>query len=171
MPESKRVLWGIAALAVVAVVLSGASLVMGRTALPPAAEPPKDRVVWMEAVEYKGSTEVAKLAPPETNPETLGASFEFEWVQPGTKWQVSAYAFSPSTIIVNQGDKVTLRIFGVNGNQHTISIQGYQENPVTLQRGRLIDIQFTADKPGMFRIVCHNHEPGMTGWLIVLPRA
>ena len=171
MPESKGLVWSVAALAVVALVISGFSLVGARPALSPAAEPPKDRVIWMEAVEYKGSTTVDKLVPPETDPITLGATFGFKWVEPNTKWEVSAYAFSPSTIMVNQGDKVTLRIFGVNGDTHTISIQGYKEAPVTLQRGRMLEIQFTADKAGMFQIVCHNHEPAMRGWLIVLPRA
>lgn len=137
------------------------------------AEQPRERIIWMEAVEYKGSTETEKLAPPQNlanNPKALGDAYGFKWVEPEKKWEVSAYAFSPSTIVVNQGDKVTLRIFGINGDLHRIYVEGYAEKVVELNRGRYVDITFTADKPGLFELVCSNHEPAMRGWLIVIPR-
>lgn len=38
-----------------------------------------------------------------------------------------------------------------------------------VNRGQLTMVTFTADKPGVFRIVCDLHRPAMTGTLIVLP--
>jgi len=170
---STIVVLSIVVAAVVAGVISaGISLASApNPQLPPATEPPRERIIWMEAVEYKGATEVQKLAPPTRDPEDVGPAFEFKWVEPNKKWQVSAYAFTPSTVVVNQGDKVTLRIFGVNGNLHKVYVERYSPNIVELNRGRFIDITFTADKAGLFQIVCTNHEPAMRGWLIVLPRA
>jgi plastocyanin len=134
-------------------------------------EPPRERIIWMEAVEFKGSTTVGKLAPPDPKSVTIGPAFGFKWVKEGEEWQVSKYSFNPAVIVVNQGDKVTLRMFGVNGDVHTIIIEHYLPTPQTLNRGRFLDISFTADRPGTFQLICTNHEPGMRGWLIVLPRA
>jgi plastocyanin len=133
-------------------------------------EPPRDRIIWMEAIEPKGSTTVNKLAPPAPESVKIGPAFDFKWVKEGEEWQVSKYSFNPATIVVNQGDKVTLRIFGINGDLHTIILEHYLTTPQTLNRGRFLDISFTADRPGIFQLICTNHEPGMRGWLIVLPR-
>lgn len=105
-----------------------------------------------------------------SNPKALGDAFGFTWVEPQKRWEVSAYAFAPSTIAVNQGDKVTLRIFGINGDLHRLYVEGYAQNVVELNRGRSVDISFSADKEGLFQIVCSNHEPAMRGWLLVVPR-
>lgn len=173
MTTPKGVLTIVATLAVIGIALGTASILGVRASQAAAMEPPKDRLIWMEAVEYKGSTETAKLAPPQnlaTDPKALGPAFGFKWLESDKKWEVSAYAFTPSTVTVNQGDRVTLRIFGVNGDLHKNYIEYYVPNPVDLNRGRSTDITFTADKAGMFQIVCSNHEPAMRGWLIVLPR-
>ena len=173
MVNSKGSLIGVAVIAVVAIILSAAALMGAALPSTQAIEPAKDRVIWMEAVEYKGSTETAKLAPPQnlaTDLASLGPAYGFKWLEPDKKWEVAAYAFTPSTVVVNQGDKVTLRIFGVNGDKHTLYVENYAQNIVELNRGRSIDITFTADKPGLFQYVCSNHEPAMRGWLIVNPR-
>jgi plastocyanin len=174
MVNTKGPLIGVAAVAVVAIVFSAISLTGSLALRPQAVEPVKDRLIWMDAVEYKGATDTAKLAPPSdlsANPMARGDAFGFKWVQdPQKRWEVSAYAFTPSTVVVNQGDRVTLRIFGVNGDLHRIYVEGYAQNVVELNRGRSVDISFTADESGLFQIVCSNHEPAMRGWLAVNPR-
>lgn len=173
MASSNTILAVVGGLAVIGVVLGAASFINAGAAPTNTMEPPQNRLIWMEAVEYKGSTETAKLAPPQnlaSDPKSLGPAFGFKWLEPNTKWEVSAYAFTPSTVVVNQGDKVTLRIFGINGDLHKNYIEYYVPNPVELNRGRSTDITFTANKPGLFQIACSNHEPAMRGWLIVNSR-
>lgn len=168
---SSVVILSIVVAAIVAAVVSAglAAVLVPKPQLPPATEPPKERIIYMLAVEYKGSTEVGKLAPPEKDPKDIGPAYGFKLVD-GEKWEVSAYAFAPSTIVVNQGDRVKLTIFGVNGDKHLIFVERYSEDVKTLNRGRFLDINFVANTPGMFQIVCSNHEPAMRGWLYVLPR-
>ena len=69
---------------------------------------------------------------------------------------------------MNQGDKVTLEILGVNGAEHPTVIEGYDISS-TVKRGELTTVRLTADKPGVFEFRCGVHEPSMVGELIVLP--
>ena len=80
------------------------------------------------------------------------------------------YQFSPATIVVKQGDRVTLEMFGVNGAKHSVHVDKYRPDHVLVKRGEIARIQFTADTPGLFTIHCKEHEPGMEGQLVVLPR-
>ncbi len=125
------------------------------------------RTIHMTAVEYKGSTEVAKEAfPTSTLPE--GGGYLRKAPADG-KWETSTYRWEPGTIVVYQGDEVELRIFGVNGATHPGKIEGYDKS-FAVKRGELTTMKFKADRPGVFRILCDVHSPSMTGTLVVLPR-
>jgi plastocyanin len=78
--------------------------------------------------------------------------------------------FSPATIVVKQGDRVTLEMVGINGAKHSVHVDKYRPDHVMVKRGEITRIQFTADTPGLFTIHCKEHEPGMQGSLVVLPR-
>jgi plastocyanin len=85
------------------------------------------------------------------------------------RWEVSAYLWSPSQIVVNQGDEVTLEFVGINGAAHPTGIQGLGKT-FTLRRGQVTRVEFKADRPGVFPIVCGTHQPSMRGETVVLPR-
>ena len=126
------------------------------------------RTIHMTALEYKGSTEVAKEAfPTSTLPD--GGGYLRKAPADG-KWETSTYRWEPGTIVVYQGDDVELKIFGVNGASHPGVIEGY-EKTFTVKRGDLTTVTFRADKSGVFRILCATHNPSMTGTLVVLPRS
>ncbi|MFZ0890708.1 MAG: cupredoxin domain-containing protein [Candidatus Binataceae bacterium] len=78
----------------------------------------------------------------------------------------------PSTIIVDEGDKVKLTLKNqVPGpeNQHGFTIPDY--NIVTLvTRGTPVVIHFTADKPGVFPYFCQLHPAHIGGQLVVHSR-
>jgi len=74
----------------------------------------------------------------------------------------------PSTITVIEGDRVKLEILGVNGKSHASTIEGYGVD-FEVKRGELTTVEFDADKPGIFRLVCNTHKPAMTASLVVLP--
>ncbi|HUG55512.1 MAG TPA: hypothetical protein VMJ92_00410 [Candidatus Limnocylindrales bacterium] len=135
----------------------------GTSAAPAAGK----RVVHMSAVEYKGSTEVAKEPFPAA-PVPEGDGYRLKEPVDG-KWETSTYRWEPGQVIVYQGDQVELHIWGVNGAEHPSTIEGY-DRAFTVKRGQLTTVSFTADRAGIFRIICPVHDPSMTGTLIVLPR-
>jgi nitrosocyanin len=77
----------------------------------------------------------------------------------------------PSTIVVDQGDKVKLvlknQVPGADVT-HGFSIPGYNITEV-VTRGEPKTITFTADKPGVFPYVCQLHAAHVGGQLIVHP--
>jgi len=121
----------------------------------------------MSAVEYKGSTEVAKEAFPAA-PVPAGGGYVLKPPTDG-KWETSTYRWEPGTIVVYQGDEVELQIWGVNGADHPGRIEGYDKT-FNVRRGQLTTISFTASRAGVFRILCDVHNPSMTGTLVVLAR-
>ncbi len=128
---------------------------------------PGERTIYLAAIEPKGSTTVDKEPFPDT-PLPAGAGYILKEPDDKGTWTVETYRWLPSEITVVQGDKVTLEILGINGASHPSRIEGYDLS-FDVKRGQLTTVTFTADKPGVFRIVCDAHPPTMTGSLIVLP--
>ena len=80
-------------------------------------------------------------------------------------------AFIPSTIVVNQGDRVKVKVLNnVPGdpNQHGFAIPDFKIEKV-VTRGEAQEIEFTADREGLFPIKCHLHPAHLGGQLLVLP--
>ncbi len=126
-----------------------------------------ERVIYMQAMEPKGTTSASKEPfPGKTLPK--GGGYIIKPPSKAGKWQVSTYIFNPTQVIVNKGEKVTLKILGINGSKHTVSIERYAKKPFSIKRGKLTEVSFVADKAGVFRIVCSEHPPSMTGEIIVL---
>lgn len=126
-----------------------------------------DRTVYVAAIEPKGSTNVDKEAFPGASlPEGGGYALD-EPDDTGT-WVVETYRWLPSEITVVEGDRVTLEILGVNGSLHPSTIEGY-DLTFDVKRGQITKVEFTADKPGIFRFICTAHQPSMTGTIVVLP--
>lgn len=128
---------------------------------------PAERTIYMSAVEPKGST-TADKEPFPTAELPAGGGYKLEQPDDEGAWTASTYRWLPNDVVVVQGDEVTLEIFGVNGESHPSTIEGYGID-FEVKRGQLTTVEFTAEKPGIFRIVCHVHQPSMAGNLIVLP--
>lgn len=142
--------------------------VLGTTSWTNSASAEK-RFFTILAVEPKGGATVDKEPFP-TSPLPSGGGYVI--AQPDEKtgrWEVSAYIWQPSQIIVNEGDEVTLEFVGINGAAHPTSIAAFGQT-FTVQRGHAHRVTFTADKVGIFGIVCSTHKPSMSGELIVMPR-
>lgn len=164
-------MWGlVVALAAAAALVAGCAQ---RATSSPGAEaagsapPPTKRVIYMTALEYKGSTAVANEPFP-GGPAPAGGGYILKEPVDG-RWETSTYRWEPGLIVVYQGDEVELNIWGVNGKEHPSYIEGYVTE-FKVKRGQLTTLRFTADKPGLFRIVCSAHLPSMQSWLLVLPR-
>ncbi len=79
------------------------------------------------------------------------------------------FAFEPSTIEVNKGDKVRLIVTSIDV-PHGIAIKEYGINE-RLEVGKPVTIEFTADKQGTFTafcsVFCGSGHGSMKGKLIV----
>jgi plastocyanin len=76
----------------------------------------------------------------------------------------------PSTLIVHKGDKVKVKLINnvkADPNQHGYKIDAVGVEAV-VTRGEPKEIEFTADKAGLFPITCQLHPAHIGGQLLVL---
>lgn len=142
--------------------------------------PARDIEFIVTGVELKGSTTTKDLEAPPVNPKTLSDGYRYK--APGeadkndtTKWEVATYVWSPGAMTALQGDKVTLRIFIVNGDKHTTWVEGPDGKEVVKEqlqnRGREYLMTFTTSQVGTYKVVCNEHDPTMRAAITVLPRS
>lgn len=161
-------------IAIAAIVIAGSSISTALTSttnqsLPVITSEPVERTIYMTLVELKGTTNISKEPFPTISlPE--GGGYELKDTNEAGDWVVETYAFSPSVIVVNQGDTINIKMLGINGKLHHVSIENYVE-PFDIHRGELNEISFVADKDGTFKMSCSVHQPAMEGYLMVLPNA
>lgn len=153
---------GIAGAAVGLASLAG----LAALATPASAE---KRFFTVLAVEPKGGVTTDKEPFPESTLPKGGGYVMSKPDEKTRRWEVSAYIWQPSQIIVNEGDEVTLEFVGINGATHPTTIAAFGQT-FTLKRGHAHRVTFVADKPGIFGIVCSTHQPSMSGELIVMPK-
>ena len=133
-----------------------------------AVEPPGERTIHMAAIEPKGSTTVDKEAFPTAELPT-GGCYALKPPDETGKWVVETYRYTPGTVVVNEGDTVTLEIAGINGKEHPFHLEGYDVKGV-VKRGEVTRVTFKADKAGIFKLVCDIHRPTMEADIVVLKR-
>jgi plastocyanin len=135
---------------------------------PSQAQAPEKRFFTIAAVEPRGGVNVSQEPFPAQQLPT-GNGYVMRAPDQTGRWEVSAYVWAPSQVVVHQGDEVTLEFVGINGAHHPTEIKGIGKT-FTLKRGHVLQIQFKAEKPGVFPIVCSTHQPSMRGEIVVLPR-
>ena len=84
--------------------------------------------------------------------------------------EMKQFSFSPSTIVVNNGDKVKLKITAVDVT-HGFSLPDFGVETGPVAPGTTVTKEFTADKSGTFKfecsVYCGSGHPEMEGTLIV----
>ncbi|WP_040949942.1 cupredoxin domain-containing protein [Gorillibacterium massiliense] len=95
---------------------------------------------------------------------------EFESTMDNGK-MIEAYRWDPSTIPVEKGETITLRIRGISGGNHPFIIEGLGVSG-TVEKGKTSSYTFTPTKKGVYRMVCMSHEDAvhdgpMVAYLIV----
>ena len=111
-----------------------------------AVEPPQERIIHMAAIEPKRSTTVDKEPFPVAE-LPAGRGYGLKAPDEAGKWVVETYRYIPGTVVVNEGDMVTLEIVGINGKEHPFHIDEYGVKGV-VKRGEVTRVTFLADKPG-----------------------
>ncbi|RLE15543.1 MAG: hypothetical protein DRJ28_03965 [Actinobacteria bacterium] len=130
---------------------------------------PGDVLFDVELIEVKGATD--GIPAPDVDPTSLSQGYGYK--APGdydaenpAKFQVATYMFAPGAMTVAKGDSVTLRMFGVNGDEHLIFVQAPDGSTVvdafTANRGREYSVSFDADQAGHYKLICTTHGPTMT---------
>lgn len=95
------------------------------------------------------------------------------------EWRIGSYIFVPQEVIAYQGEQITLEIFGVRGGTHGTILEDPDGNLVegpdgekvafSVHRGELKKVEFHAQQPGIYRLVCQNHLPTMVMNIHVMP--
>ena len=78
----------------------------------------------------------------------------------------------PATLVVHKGDKVKIKLINnvkADPNQHGYKIAAFNVESV-VTRGEPQNVEFTADKAGIFPIVCQLHPAHVGGELVVLDK-
>jgi plastocyanin len=130
---------------------------------------PGDVLFDVELIEVKGATD--GIPTPDVDPTTLSQGYGYE--APGdydadnpAKFQVATYMFAPGAMTVAKGDNVTLRMFGVNGDEHLIHVEAPDGSTVVdafmANRGREYSVSFVANQTGHYKLICTTHGPTMT---------
>jgi nitrosocyanin len=93
----------------------------------------------------------------------------------GSVKEIERYVFDPGFLVVNRGDRVTLKIHALKGDKHIAEIPAFGVKETQVLRGEEKTISFVADKAGVFEIKCTNHidakkEGPMVGYLYVMAK-
>ena len=126
------------------------------------------RTIYMAAVEQKGGTGVSSEPFP-TAALPGGGGYVLKAPDSTGRWEVSTYQWQPGFVVAREGEQVTLEIIGINGADHVSALPPFVEK-FTVKRGQITRVSFTANRAGVFPILCVNHQPSMTGYLTILPR-
>jgi plastocyanin len=88
------------------------------------------------------------------------------------KLKIAGDSFDVKTLVVNQGDKVTVKFYNVDDVQterHSFTIGDPYKVDIDVGFAQNGNATFTADHTGVFTYYCKYHLPVMTGQLVVLP--
>jgi plastocyanin len=93
-----------------------------------------------------------------------------DFAKGGLLFNKEVWGFAPSTLVVYQGDRVTLHVYNPGDDPHTFTMMALDVNQNLKPRG-MKTIRFTASKVGVFSFMCDvaEHDPFMWGEVVVLP--
>ncbi|HET7148114.1 MAG TPA: hypothetical protein VFI73_06385 [Candidatus Nitrosopolaris sp.] len=138
---------------------------------------PVARTFWIKTVHLDGFANTNGIptgpdpAPPEKYPNsTIPAGGGFVLTPPDKTgaWKFRAFTFEPSTIIVHQGDNVTLHFADVQGAHYVIKVDGV--GSFSVSRGQIHTLSFVAEKLGTINYYSPQRLPNMVGQIWVLPK-
>ena len=88
------------------------------------------------------------------------------------KLKIAGDSFDVKTLVVNKGDKVTVKFYNVDEVQterHSFTIGDPYKVDIDVGFAGNGETTFNADHTGVFTYYCKYHMPVMTGQLVVLP--
>lgn len=70
--------------------------------------------------------------------------------------EIEAYRWDPGTIFIEKGEKITLKILGINGKEHPFMIEGTDIKGI-VKKGEETVVPLQIDKEGVYRLICLTH--------------
>jgi len=70
--------------------------------------------------------------------------------------EIEAYRWDPGTIFLEKGEKIRLKILGVNGKEHPFIIEGTDIKCV-VKKGEETVVPLQFEKEGTYRLICLTH--------------
>ncbi|RSD26317.1 hypothetical protein EJA10_15245 [Mesobacillus subterraneus] len=70
--------------------------------------------------------------------------------------EIEAYRWDPGTIFLEKGEKVRLKILGINGKEHPFIIEGTDIKGV-VKKGEETVVPLQFDMEGTYRLICLTH--------------
>ena len=87
-----------------------------------------------------------------------------------TKLDIPGDVYSPSVLVVNEGDTVTMHFYNLDpSDRHTFTMGSPYNINKDLRPLENTTITLKASDPGVYKFFCTHHPPTMSGQLIVLP--
>lgn len=85
--------------------------------------------------------------------------------------ELEVYQFLPGTIYLSKGEKVHLKILGVNGEEHPFTIEG-TDIQGTVKKGQETVVPLQFNEEGTYRLICvthadKQHEGPMIAYIVV----
>lgn len=85
--------------------------------------------------------------------------------------EIEAYRWDPGTIFLKKGEKVHLKILGINGKEHPFIIEGTDIKGV-VKKGEETEVPLQFDKKGTYRLICllhpsAEHDGPMIAYIVV----
>lgn len=71
--------------------------------------------------------------------------------------EMEVYRWDPGTIFVKKGEKINLKILGVNGNEHPFYIEG-TDIKGTVKKGEETVVPVSFQKKGTYKLICDTHS-------------
>jgi heme/copper-type cytochrome/quinol oxidase subunit 2 len=71
--------------------------------------------------------------------------------------EIEAYRWDPGTIFMEKGEKIRLKILGVNGMEHPFIIEGTDIKGI-VKKGEETVVPLQFDKEGTYRLICLTHS-------------
>lgn len=96
----------------------------------------------------------ARMSEPGNIREIHLFTVEFKARMDGKEREV--YRFDPGTVIIRKGERVRLHIHGFHGKEHHFVIRELNIRG-KVEKGKTATVEFSADRPGTYRLICENH--------------
>jgi len=99
---------------------------------------------------------VSTLDEGKTEREIHLVTGEFKTVTDSGK-EIESYRWDPGVIFLEKGEKVALKIYGINGMEHPFEIEGTNIKG-TVKKGEETTVPLEFNKDGVYRLVCQIHQ-------------
>ncbi|SDC11551.1 Cupredoxin-like domain-containing protein [Melghirimyces thermohalophilus] len=99
--------------------------------------------------------EVSSRAPAPADQTFHLVTTEYKTEHRGKELEV--YRWNPGNLVVREGDRVHLVLHGLHGKEHHFSLKEFGVQG-TVRKGEKTTVNFTADRPGTYELVCDNHH-------------